>query len=390
MSRIRVAFHDPRLSSVTGGGESLTLLKIEALDRTRFEPVIVTRQGVPSPLFRQFRERNAGIEVIPVDAPSEGCPEKVISFLDKHGLGPLWGHDPLVDDALRFNTVAFPVYETLGTDLVSVSVLTDLAGLPRPIPATLHIYGCPPEHLAALEAPLLEKVRSLSAVSQFIFDAFTAIMSGHAHLPPCKILPPAISRVFLETPPASRSPGNTLLYAGRLTERKGIKRMLEAIAALQGLMSDREARLLIAGDGPRRGEWIDLAKDIGISDKVDFLGSLSSEDLVSRLDQSNFFFYPVIKPEAFGLAPLEAMARGSVPILGELGGMAEYARHGENAMVLHDSSTQSLIHTLTKALAMPEETISRMRKSCQDTANRFGLGSFARNVNQFFEDAAQE
>ncbi|NOZ11691.1 MAG: hypothetical protein GXP09_11700 [Gammaproteobacteria bacterium] len=52
----RIIFHDPRLATMCGGGETLTLRKIEALDRNNFEVTLLTRSHISSPLLLEFKK----------------------------------------------------------------------------------------------------------------------------------------------------------------------------------------------------------------------------------------------------------------------------------------------------------------------------------------------
>ncbi len=364
----RIVFHDPRLASITGGGEVLTLRKIGALERERFHRVIVTRSGRQSRLFTEFRKANPDVEVHGVAAPRQHLPKRVDSFLEACRLRTLWGQDELVDDALRFNSEAAAIYRNLSADLISVSVLTDLAGLPQRIPRVLHIYGCPPPEMAEAEATLVENMGLLSAISPFIWNAFCQTMHQSKRLPECMILPPSVGRPFLETPSSKTKRDITFLYAGRLTTRKGVLPMIKAYAKFRSRWHGGTTKLVVAGAGPMRRQMGNLARQLNLADGVEFPGPLSTEELIERMDRSTFFLYPVLKPESFGLAPLEAMSRGSIPILGVLGGMAQYAENQRNSLVVKEIDEERLAAMMVRALALPEETLVKMRIHAHKTA----------------------
>lgn len=69
----------------------------------------------------------------------------------------------------------------------------------------------------------------------------------------------------------------TVLFAGRLHERsKGASSLIRAMANV-----DKGAKLLLMGDGPDRRAYEALARDLGISERVVFLGRIGWEDKLS-------------------------------------------------------------------------------------------------------------
>lgn len=92
------------------------------------------------------------------------------------------------------------------------------------------------------------------------------------------------------------------LSAGRLVYYKGLPHLIRA-------MKDVDATLLIAGDGPLRRSLEQLSRDLGLAERVRFLGEL--DDLIPYLQACDVFVLPSIaRSEAFGIVQLEAMGCG--------------------------------------------------------------------------------
>lgn len=100
--------------------------------------------------------------------------------------------------------------------------------------------------------------------------------------------------------------GRFVLFTGRMVPYKGVDVLLRAIA-MSGPI-----RAVLIGEGPLLHEWIELAKNLGISGKVDFLGRVSGQDeVVAHLHACDAFVLPSVeRNEAFGMVLLEAMACG--------------------------------------------------------------------------------
>lgn len=104
-----------------------------------------------------------------------------------------------------------------------------------------------------------------------------------------------------------------------------VKRVLDCIRIFGDVLRSAPARLMMVGDGPDRGAAEALARELGISARVEFLGK---RDHVERiLPQADVLLMPS-ETESFGLAALEAMACGVVPVATDTGGVPELVTSG--------------------------------------------------------------
>ncbi|MGO4683581.1 glycosyltransferase family 4 protein [Hyphomicrobium sp. 2TAF46] len=101
--------------------------------------------------------------------------------------------------------------------------------------------------------------------------------------------------------------GLLLLNAGRLCDQKGQDQIIRALPHVQG------ARLILAGGGPNEASLRDLARTLGVADRIHFLGVVSREALGDLLGAVDMFVFSS-KWETFGLAAVEAAMAG-VPIV---------------------------------------------------------------------------
>lgn len=137
-----------------------------------------------------------------------------------------------------------------------------------------------------------------------------------------RVIPNGVDgRFFAPNNPASRSvmrrslglDSRYILYVGRLDPDKNVRRLIAAFARLcaAGL---RDTELVLAGAKDYESSGLPLlAKKLGVSDRVRFLGYVAEEHLVPLYQDAAVFCYPSLN-EGFGLPPLEAMAAG-VPVV---------------------------------------------------------------------------
>lgn len=119
---------------------------------------------------------------------------------------------------------------------------------------------------------------------------------------------------------------NVLLYVGRLSEEKGLDVLIKSVQISNFQFSPPTAdpplaeifnlKLLLVGDGPAEKELKKLAGDLGILDKVIFVGRVNHQDLAgSGLFEVSKAFVTASASENQPLTILEAMAKG-LPIIG--------------------------------------------------------------------------
>lgn len=150
-----------------------------------------------------------------------------------------------------------------------------------------------------------------------------------------------------------------LLSVGRLVHQKGLDLAMRALGGLKEF--DWEWR--IAGDGPQQAALQSLAEELGIGDRVIFLGWQSREQLTECYRRANIFLFPS-RHEGMPNAMLEAMASG-LPVLAS-------CIAGSEELVMDDKT----------GLLVPSEDIERLRtalkKLLSDPALREHMGGAAR------------
>jgi glycosyltransferase involved in cell wall biosynthesis len=117
-------------------------------------------------------------------------------------------------------------------------------------------------------------------------------------------------RMLLDRRPQHRSGGGlTLLWAGRLIPLKALGLGIEALARLK----DAAVRLVVAGDGPQRPELEALARQLGVGDRVQFVGLVPWVEMPGLFQSADAFLFTSLR-DSMGSVVLEAMAQG-LPIV---------------------------------------------------------------------------
>jgi 1,2-diacylglycerol 3-alpha-glucosyltransferase len=103
----------------------------------------------------------------------------------------------------------------------------------------------------------------------------------------------------------TRSDERLLLFVGRLGREKNIELLLQAL-----MLTTVPARLAIAGDGPEREMLEERAKELGLADRVRFLGGIPRAGLPDYYASADAFVFASVS-ETQGLVLAEAMAAGA-------------------------------------------------------------------------------
>jgi len=119
-----------------------------------------------------------------------------------------------------------------------------------------------------------------------------------------------------------------IMSVGRLVGLKGLRVILEAMSTLP------QTHYAIVGQGEERPRLEALAKRLGLSERVHFLGGIAHERLPVVLREADVFVQPTIGEEAFGITVVEAMAVGLAVAASRNGGMCEIIDDGLNGVLL--------------------------------------------------------
>lgn len=127
-------------------------------------------------------------------------------------------------------------------------------------------------------------------------------------------------------------------------------------------------RLRLIGDGPMRGSVEELAYELRIHDRVDFLGD--RDDVPSLLASSDVFVL-ASKFEMFPISVLEAMRAGLPVIASDVGGVGEAIVHGETGFLVPSGSAPALAQALTQMLSNVDLRLRFGRAARQRFIERF-------------------
>jgi glycosyltransferase involved in cell wall biosynthesis len=152
---------------------------------------------------------------------------------------------------------------------------------------------------------------------------------------------PAIDRATFDTPKDAK----LALALGRLHKAKALDVLLKAVAKVPDLW------LWIAGEGPDRDELVQLSKDLGIDNRVRFLGWRTDRSALLRA--SDLCVFPS-RYEPNGTVVVEAWAHGIPLVTAASAGPAWIARDNEDALIAPIDDVDGLAERMRAVLSSKE------------------------------------
>lgn len=127
-----------------------------------------------------------------------------------------------------------------------------------------------------------------------------------------------------------------LLYVGRIAKEKNLDCLFYAAAI--AFAKNPELRLWLVGDGPYRKECMNMARDLGIGDRVRMVGFVPREQVDRYYAASDLFVFSSIT-ETQGLVVQEAMNYGLPAVVVAGGGAEASVLHGHNGLVVKNDAS---------------------------------------------------
>jgi glycosyltransferase involved in cell wall biosynthesis len=199
------------------------------------------------------------------------------------------------------------------------------------------------ERSATLRAGLrrvLGRADAVTACSAFVMRNLVQTEKIRA---PTYVIPNGVEPDEFADASPERDLGPYVLAVGRLVPQKGFDVLVDAFASnrLTGL------NLVLVGEGFERARLEARAVELGLDARVQFLGSVGRPRLAQLLRGASVFAFPS-RGEPFGIALLEAMAAGLPAVAAAAGGVPEFARDGENALLVQPEDASGLAKAIAR------------------------------------------
>jgi rhamnosyl/mannosyltransferase len=170
-----------------------------------------------------------------------------------------------------------------------------------------------------------------------------------------------------------------VLGVGRMVYYKGFEHLVRAMAQVDG-------QLLLIGQGPLQPFLIQLAQDLGVSERITFLNEVN--DIRPYYHAADVFaLSSVMRSEAFGIVQLEAMACGKPIINTQLdSGVTFVSPHGVSGLTVPPADATALSEGINQLLDQPRLRAELGDGARQRVAQSFTVEGMVQSTFQLYQD----
>ena len=178
-----------------------------------------------------------------------------------------------------------------------------------------------------------------------------------------------------------------LLLLGRTAKEKSMDVTIKFFAGFLKRNPNIKMKLLIVGDGPGRGELELLSHELGLGDRVEFLGSCLAERVPFYYHLADIYT-SASTTETQGLTFMESMAAGTTVLARFDDNLCETIIDGETGFFFTDET--SFEEKMKKILSLSDEEKSKIAQNAFKIIDMYSLEKFYENILEVYERAVKK
>lgn len=227
------------------------------------------------------------------------------------------------------------------------------------------------------------KVDKLSCVSTAVYNALL-LVSPKLRDKSCVVPNPIDVSIYNAKESHTYSSTPKIVYMGRVHREKGLHTLVKAVNKVR---KEHNVTLEIIGPtsigkGGSGVEYVQELNSLTSGWNINWVNPIyNPKELAERMREAHIFCYPseADMGETFGVAPLEAMGLGLVPIVSSLNCFSDFIRNGENGLVYDhraDNASEQLAQRIKK-LINDERLYKKYSESAIKTSSLFSIRNIA-------------
>ena len=170
-----------------------------------------------------------------------------------------------------------------------------------------------------------------------------------------------------------------------LSPKYGIDDIINAISLVVKEYPSIPIEVRIAGRGSHEEEYKKLAKDLGVSNFVKWLGYISPEDAAIEWANMDIGIIPsTLDSESFGVAAVEAQACGTCLIISDIPGLMESTNPGISSIVVHRKNPEEIKNAIIDLYNDPDKRVSMGKNGRDYVMENYELNKCFERVEELF------
>lgn len=182
------------------------------------------------------------------------------------------------------------------------------------------------------------------------------------------------------------APRRSIAFLSRFLPAKGGAELIEAFSRLR--VDYPDLHLIMAGDGPSRVDWEQIAAQLELTDSVVFTGYVLGRAKMDYLVDAEIFALPTTHPEGMPNAILEAMAAGCAILATPIAGIRDVVRDGVNGTLI-SMVTVTSIEVALRDMLSDRAALRAIGRVNHDVAwQTWESGIVSNRIGQHYRDLA--
>jgi glycosyltransferase involved in cell wall biosynthesis len=197
---------------------------------------------------------------------------------------------------------------------------------------------------------ILRHSDAITVVSRAMREEVLRYVTGHAQL---HVIPMGVDLQNRFVPLQTRPEDGSLLFVGRLVEKKGLRYLIQALPLI--LRQYPDIKLRIAGDGPEKTALRRQVMELKIDEQVQFLGPVENDALPHLYQTSEVVIFPSViaddgDREGFGLVLVEALGCECAVVATDLPAMQDIVTDGKTGLIVPQKNVEVLAEKVVNLL----------------------------------------
>ncbi len=221
------------------------------------------------------------------------------------------------------------------------------------------IFGLQGKILTTIKNFTLKKASRITVVSNAIKKEILTKLNSKLDI---SVIPMGVDSVLFNPSKRDNSikenyhiNGPFLLFVGRLTEKKGVKYLIEAMPKI--IKNFPKTKLIIIGNGELEQKLKELTNRLNLEENIFFIGAIQNKELPKYYATADIFIGPSIisrggDTEGFGLTFVEAGMSGCWLIGSDIGGISDIIEDGKNGFLTKEKNSEDISNKIIKSIKL--------------------------------------
>ncbi|EGT3662077.1 TPA: glycosyltransferase [Clostridioides difficile] len=169
-----------------------------------------------------------------------------------------------------------------------------------------------------------------------------------------------------------------------LEKKYGVEYLIQAFKMLKDEYKDKKIILKIGGSGSQMDNLINLAKELGIENDVQFLGRISPENVSKTFNSFDVTVFPSLR-EGFGVAAIESEACEVPVIVTNVGGHPESVWENETGLIVEPKQPEEIKNAIIKLMENDELRLNMGKKGRQFVRENYEVNLNFNDIEKIYD-----